>query len=487
MAVSRQSDRGTGEASRSASYTLATWFYVILWVAVCTFTLGYNGPSPDEGLSVTSGLRTLEGHGFNDGYLSWLKGSLLWPTLAGLGYRVAGLMGSRYAALLIAAVALLAVAQGTKDIFGPRAGFWAAVSLSVSGSFLTLARLAVFDTLALAALGLAFWSITRLTVLGNRSWLGLTAGAYAVAVLSKYAAALTIIPLLWIILTLRDEKAKLDIGILLFLSFALAVILLLPNRQRFTSATSGQASVGEGLAALGKTVALSGYLGGIPIILGSAGFLAFRDKRDTTVAMLGSLALWPIYHVLSANSEDLFRHMAFASVLAYPVVGATLAWFAHRATSRQRLRSLGLSVYLLLIAGFGLVQVRQLSRSWPDVRDTAAFLLSRVEPGQRLLIDPAWPYAMYLYGEAKVDSPWAIYDSHRLEETPSTQTLCTYDYFVDLGNYSGWAEQTAETARQCEDTSEVFTTRHRAVSFGSSLRYVDYPVRVSVWSPHGHQ
>ncbi|MFL7790547.1 MAG: hypothetical protein AB8I69_00280, partial [Anaerolineae bacterium] len=83
------------------NYKRAAWLVVGLWFLLCLTTLNYNGPFFDEGIYITSGVRTLEGYGLSDLYLTWFGGSLLWPILAGIGYRIGGLIGARVVALLV--------------------------------------------------------------------------------------------------------------------------------------------------------------------------------------------------------------------------------------------------------------------------------------------------------------------------------------------------------------------------------------------------
>ena len=116
-----------------------------IWLVVCLATLDYNGPFYDEGIYVTAGLRTLQGHGLVDGYLRWFAGSLLWPQMAGAAFRLGGLLLVRALAALFAASAFAGVVQAARNLFGDRAAFWTAVSLAVSGPLLALARLGVYD------------------------------------------------------------------------------------------------------------------------------------------------------------------------------------------------------------------------------------------------------------------------------------------------------------------------------------------------------
>ena len=100
-----------------------TWSIIAAWFVLCLTTLNYNGPFFDEGIYITAGMRTLEGYGLSDRYMTWFGGSLLWPILAGVGYRSAGLTGARTVALLATTAGFLAFIQATKNLFGARAGF----------------------------------------------------------------------------------------------------------------------------------------------------------------------------------------------------------------------------------------------------------------------------------------------------------------------------------------------------------------------------
>ncbi len=61
-------------------------------------SLELRGPFMDEGIYVAAGLRTLQGHGISDNYMSWFSGSLMWPVIAALGWKAFGLAGARAAA-----------------------------------------------------------------------------------------------------------------------------------------------------------------------------------------------------------------------------------------------------------------------------------------------------------------------------------------------------------------------------------------------------
>ena len=76
---------------RSRALALAPWLLLAVFLAaelaVCAMQL--NGPFLDEGIYLAAGLRTLQGHGIGDGYLTWFSGSLMWPVIAAVGLEAA--------------------------------------------------------------------------------------------------------------------------------------------------------------------------------------------------------------------------------------------------------------------------------------------------------------------------------------------------------------------------------------------------------------
>ncbi len=95
-------------------YRWLTLALVGIWFLASLVTLNSNGLFFDEGIYITAGLRTLQGHGYSDQYLTWFGGTLLWPALAGIGYRLAGTVGARALALLAVSAGLLAFSRARR-------------------------------------------------------------------------------------------------------------------------------------------------------------------------------------------------------------------------------------------------------------------------------------------------------------------------------------------------------------------------------------
>lgn len=465
------------ESPISHSYSRTTWLIIGLWFLFCLATVNHNGPFFDEGIYITAGQRTLEGHGYSDGYLVWFAGSLLWPILAAAGYKVAGLIGTRIIALILATIAFVAVVQAAHNLFGQKASFWTATTLATNGPFTALARLGVIDLPALAGIAVSFWAITELAKKDDRKWLLLATVVFTMGMFGKYPMGLMLFPIVGVVFILRQEKALMDVVMFGLVSSAITLAFYLPGREQLSQ------FIGWTLANLPTfdvTPLMVGfsilYLSGAPSLLALSGWFIARDKRGLASILLLSLAIWPVYHLLSGNPVGREKHLVFGFLFAYPLVGFALAtiW------ERWRRKAVAIAI-ILALAVLGFIQLDRFNRAWPDAREAASYLTSQVHPGQKLLINESWPYTMYLYTEGRIHSPWDVFDAYRITDGQSKIGLCEYDWFVDVEGSYEWPESILETVQQCGDFQPVFSTTSTVVGLGIDLDFVAYPVHTTIW------
>ncbi len=460
----------------------AAWLIIGIWFLLNAMTLDYNGPFFDEGIYLTASQRVWDGHGYSDGYLRWFAGSLLWPTLAGPGVRMGGLVGARAIALTLAAAALLALWRATENLFGSRAALWAALAFALSGPFMALARMAAYDALALAGIAASFWAITELARQGHRVWLVIAAVAFTLGMFAKYPAGLMLLPLLSVLFLLRRGEAVADIAIFGFLSLGIALAFFLPVRgevayfigYRLTNSPASGVSAGMIAVELFRLSAL-------PLSMAIGGSLAARGRRHLAAVLVLSLLLWPAYHLILQDGVSRTKHLVYGFLFAYPLVGLALrTLLAARARWSPLLRALGVTL-LVFSAALGLVQRERLGRAWPDARPAAHYLAGQVQPGQKLLINESWPYTMYLYRAGRIDSPWDVFDVYRITHGESEIELCQYDWFVDSQGAYTWPQPIANAVRGCGTFEQVYVASSTVVNMGTDLDYVRYPVSVTVW------
>jgi hypothetical protein len=460
------------------NYERAAWLILTVWFVFCLATLDYNGPFFDEGIYVTAGQRTLEGHGYTDGYLVWFAGSLLWPVLAIIGYKIAGLIGTRVIATLLATVAFVAVVRAARNLFGEKASFWTALALAVSAPYFSLAHLGVYDLPALAGIAVSFWAITRMAKSDNRAWLAVAILAFIVGFFGKYPMGLMVLPLIGVIFALRGRRAIMDVTIFGLISLAITLAFYLPGREQL-SQTLGWSIINKPTFDVTPMMIAAAilYLSSAPFILALIGWLVAKDKRVLATVLLLSLIIWPAYHLGTATSSSLDKHLVFGFLFAYPLIGFALATMWERWHGKAVALA---SVAALVVLGYFQVYYYY-DRAWPDVRQTADYLVGQVQPGQMLLINESWPYTMYLYIDGRINSPWDVFDAFRITHGESKIDLCQYDWFVNSEGSYKWPDSIQKKIQACGDFQPVFSSVSMVVGLGSDLKYVAYPVKITVW------
>ena len=473
--VSQASQTGT-------RYAQLTWGVIGLWLVFCLLTLNYNGAFFDEGIYITAGQRTWEGHGLTDGYLGWFAGSLLWPVLAGIGARVGGLPGARALAVAMAAIAFVALVLASRNIFGERAAFWTAVAFAFSAPLLALSRLAVYDSTALAGIGVSFWAITELERRDHRLWLVVAAVAFSWALFAKYPTGLMLLPVMGVLLVLRREKSITDLFVFGFVSGAIALALFLPVREQVASFISYRLVNSPASDATQQIIAADlAWLSVMPLLLAAGGWWAAKGKRGLASVLILSLAIWPAYHLVLRDPVSRSKHVVLGFMFAYPLVGLALSTLWGRAERWIVFRRVAASTLTVGLITLCAVQLARFNHEWPDARPAARYLLGEVQPGQKLLINESWPYTMYLYTTGRIDSPWDVFDVYRITHGESEIGLCEYDWFVDSQWAYQWPGYIVFQVQQCGSFEPVFTTTTSSEGMGPDLRYVQSPVKVVVW------
>ena len=451
------------------------WVIGGLWFAVGALTVAHNGPFFDEAIMIIAGLRVLEGYGLSDGYLVWFGGSLFWPLLAGIGYRIGGLSGTRIIALLLAAITFGCTVRASTNLFGRKTALWTALVLAASGPLMALARLGAYDVLAFGCIGVAFWAITELEE-GDRRYLLIATLSLVGATLAKYPFVLMALPLCGLLVLLRRRQAVLDLGILAFLGGAVFIAYFVSFRQQLAQAIAWQLVSRTTFGVTPLMIAYTSlYLSLVPVLLAIAGWRLTRERRGIAALLTISLAIWPLFHLATLDPVGINKTIVFGATLAAPLGGLTLAqiW-------KQRRYRMAAPLIVLALMAIGVVQWQQLDRAWPDSRPTARYLVEHVQPGELLLIDESWPYILYLYAAGRIDSPWDVYDVYRISHDQSPVGLCEYDWFVNVRGSYAWPEFINETIRECGHYQQVYTDTSWATGLGSDLRFYTYPVETFV-------
>lgn len=388
------------------------WVIVAAFFAVQVSIIWFaaNGPFVDEGLYTVAGMRVLEGKGLSDGYVTWFNGSpFVWPVIAALGHHVGGLPGARLMAVILSMVTLVAFAKTAETLFGESAAAWGTAALAINGLFMALAHFAVYDVPALTGIAVSMWCVTRFSRSHRVRWLMGAAVAFAFAVISKYGYLPMVVPLVGLLLFARgfDKRGR---ALALFLAAAGAILAtyfwlvfgsLLPTSMGAYLEQPFRVSRGH-IAVLQMVFGLG------PFVLASAGaFVAWpRHNRMLIMTCLLSLALFPAFHLWTANSVSSQKHVVPGFLFAYLLAGVALArlW-------RFRSRVMPVAV-LALLTIWGSLQWYWQEHSWSDTRTLAGHLAQSMKRGERVIADSAWTYILFLYPMGVIESPADVIDAN---------------------------------------------------------------------------
>ncbi len=476
-------------SSVSRAVRLAPWLllgaFLAVELAICFMQL--TGPFLDEGIYVTAGLRTLQGHGIADNYLGWFSGSLLWPVIAAFGWKLAGLAGARAAAALCVTAGMAGMAGAAGNLFGARTRAFAVLAAVTSGPVIALAHLAVYDTSAVAFAGGAFWAVTEFLRRDDRAWLVGAALLYALAGLSKYPVMGFIAPpLALLILTGRGRRAALDLFLFAMVAGAVLLIYFMADRAQLIGFMSFRTHENPSFGVSTAQLAYSQfYYTAVPLLLALAGAILLKGRRRLAVALLTGVIAAPIYHLGTGNPSGDQKHVVFGLIFILPLAGIALE--RAFATRRRLLPATLLTLGLLL---FAFTQVVRIDESWPDLRASANVLSADVHPGERLLVNSAWVEDVYLYSRGRIDTPYDLYDVYRIEHLAKPVDVCAFQWFVVVPGGEAWPAAVREQMLRCGSFRELYTARTTLTNLGSDLGFVTYTEPIEIWrnearQPHG--
>ncbi len=454
-------------------------FLLFVILNLCLLSFGLNGPFFDEAIYIVSGLRTFTGNGLSDNYLTWFKGSLLWPVLSGIGFEALGLAGSRLMALFFATVTLVAVSKATKNLFNSKVSFWATLALALNGPFLAISHLAVYDLPALAGIAISFLAISEFFKREKESWLIFSAIAFIIGVFAKYPSFLMITPIFGLIFYFRRRKALQDIGLYLVAIFVVVIFFLSPIQDQVSQVISWSLQNSPTFGSHRLQILFDMFFYSfIPVILGFVSIFIFKKNKKSIVLpiiLFSSLAIWPCYHFFSGNPVSDNKHIVLGFLFVYPLVGITL----EKMWTKNRFITL---ILVVLMAVLGFMQMRMLDYSWPDTRKGTDYLIQHVDKkDQKFLINDSWPYIASLLANDKISSPWAVHDTYSFSNNILDENICNYDWFIDEEGSFQWDISLKNQIAKCNSFEAVYTFSTHTQGLQTNLQFVTYPITTTIW------
>jgi hypothetical protein len=454
------------------------------WLLLCAFFVGeivicsqqLTGPFLDESIYVTAGLRTLQGHGISDDYLSWFSGSLMWPVIAALGWKLWGLAGARAAAAVCVTLGLVGALKASGNLFGHKVRAASALAAVTSGPVIALGHLAVYDTLAVACAGGSFWAMSEFLRRDDRSWLCAAALLYALAGLAKYPVLMFVgPPLVLLMIVMRERRAAMDLCLFAFIAGAVLLIYFLANRAQLTAFESFRVNDNPSFGVTRTQIVYSQvYFTAVPLALAVIGALLVK-RRAVGFALLSGVAGAPFYHLYTGNPSGDQKHVVFGLLFMLPLIGVTLS---HALRGWRTLLAVPALVGLL---AFAVIQVVRIDEGWPDLRGVSSVLVRDVHPGEKLLANSAWVEAMYLYENHKISDPYDVYDASRVSELPKPVDVCRFQWFLEIPGGESWPASISAAVRRCGTFRRVYASSAQMTGLGGNLRFVTYRAPIEVW------
>lgn len=442
MSVSaREDSRRTPHITKQHS----TWLLVILVAAftIRAIDLNFNTAFEGESFMILMGRSVLSGAADVATYMRSAFGWYLWPAATAIADRAGGLTAVRLLAASLGTLAVAGVFMMTRRLFDERTGLVAALFFAAFTPAILASRIATPDAAGMALLAFTLAAYVRAWQTGGWSaWIGASLLAMA-CVLVKHSLAAIIPPLCLLAPFLTRRRGwvftlsvPLAVGIYAFWYFD--VIRLMLATVANSASLRGRE---EDLLRLYVRDSLDVWA------IGALALAAFvRGDRETRIIvailllLAATLAIVPASRTFDPHS---WSHTVYPVLLMLPAAAAGALGLADRLVKQDRVLASALMTLtagsLILVSGHGLTPVRSgLPVVWPNSAVVADFLRTRVQYGQRILIDDA----ALRYALSDLTAQDHIADEHALnfdgavapESYARAINLGYFDYIVLDGN-----------------------------------------------------
>jgi hypothetical protein len=217
--------------------------------------------------------------------------------------------------------------------------------------------------------------------------------------------------------------------------------------------------------------------GGLPVLIGIVAWQRNRALRPVIAALVAAPALWVALWLLSARAGAALVHLdlAFGTVLLYPVLGLALAQLA-----RERAGLAALGIAAVGLALLSVQQTRAFDRAWPDSTGPVAALVGAVQPGERVLSNQRWPYALALYAAGRIDEPDDVLDETLLFERDTVFDFCSFSWFVDTQPVEPWSPLVTAGIGSCGTFEPISISSSQVSTLTGELREQEQTVQTTV-------
>jgi len=355
----------------------------------------YNTAYMDESVYVVYG-RMFLAHHFESPLatpLQWTFGWYLWPAMAALADRVAGLVGLRELAAALGTITVAATYGFATRVFSKTAGLAAAAVMAVLGPAVLISRIATRDSGSVCFFALALWAFAAAWQDNKKRHWALAATFLLAAFLCKYLVAIYF-PLLVVLALAKgvmDKEKKPALLFALPLTAACAAYWFLHSADLLHLLRYG-----SGYASLRapEPFAIYVFARWDFWLLAWFALMAFGERiwRVRAAWMFGGALLMLGVQWQMRADYDYWKHVNYALLFLAPAAAAGVLYLVQQFLPRNYGAQLlwGATAVLALALGAGwLGKVQNFNQFvfWPNVDPVLAYFEGRLTPQDKVLVD----------------------------------------------------------------------------------------------------
>jgi dolichyl-phosphate-mannose-protein mannosyltransferase len=350
----------------------------------------YNTAYMDESVYVVYG-RMFLAHHFESPLstpLQWTFGWYLWPAMAALADRVAGLVGLRELAAVLGTLTVAATYGFASRVFSKTTGLAAAAIMALLGPAILISRIATRDSGSVCFFALALWAFASAWQENKKRYWALAAALLLAAFLCKYLVAVYF-PALVILALFKGRKPALLFA--LPLTAACAAYWFLHSADLLHLLRYGS---GYGSLRAPEPYAIYIFARWDFWLVAWFSLVAFGERSWRARAgwmFAGALLMMAVQWQTRADF-DYWKHVNYALLFLAPAAAAGVLFlvrqFLPKNYGAQLTWGTTAVVVLALAAGwFGKVQHFNQFIFWPNVDPALAYFEGRLTPQDRVLVD----------------------------------------------------------------------------------------------------
>jgi hypothetical protein len=358
-------------------------------------TLNFNAPYMDEADYLFVGRLYLEGHDWAS--QSYIFGSDIPIYILGFFDALGGHLAARIGAFLLGILSLFFFFKFAQSLFKSTApAIFSVVILALSSAHIFISKFATYDIICYTFFAGSLWAGMHAVRTNSLKTTLLATTLFCLAFLSKYVA-LAYAPFFFLVLLFKSRRNAIIAGALVC---AICGIYIWVNLQELTALW--QNHVVGSHAPKSDYAQVLGYIMGYTALLYGVYALGviFKKRFGFSDRMLISMLLLSLplllYHVRTRDLISAFKHMVYPATFLSAVAGGMISALLKENFHPKLLKVMPyLLLPFLIITGY--FQVRDMENSFPDTRNSIAFLKEKINPQTRIISEDPYLFRYYFY------------------------------------------------------------------------------------------